>query len=67
MRYSPRLLSRVCHPERVELNAGLSDAVKAALVQVESIVIDRLLALGIQLVERTERQPPDIWWERSTT
>ena len=53
-------------PERVELNAGLSDTVQAALVQVERIVVGRLLASGIRVVERAERRPPDIWWERPT-
>lgn len=50
-------------PERTDLGAGLSQAVRGALAPAERAVIDELRRLGVEVVERSEPLPLDVWWE----
>ena len=50
-------------PERVELGAGLSPAVRDAWNEVEHAVVGELRRLGLELVPRPVPAAADVWWE----
>lgn len=50
-------------PEKVELGAGLSEAVRGALPEVERAVVEALRGWGVELMERMEPDEVDVWWE----
>ncbi len=49
-------------PARIELHAGLSSTVSAALPEVELAVLDELANWGIVPERRPEPRTPDLWW-----
>ena len=50
-------------PERVELGAGLSPAVRDAWDVVEDAVVGELRRLGLELTPRPVPAAADVWWE----
>jgi hydrogenase maturation protease len=54
-------------PERVELGAGLSPAVRAAWGEVEAAVVGELRRLGLVVEPRPVAVAAEVWWEAEAT
>ena len=52
-------------PAFVEMEVGLSPAVRAAVPAALAEVVRQLAALGVAARERPAPLPPDVWWERA--
>lgn len=50
-------------PERVELEVGLSPAVRAAVPLALEEVLRQLARLGVEAAPRSPAGVPDLWWE----
>ena len=50
-------------PDEVKLRTEMSDAVKAAMPEVEAAVLEELRRLGVEATKRDDPGAPDIWWE----
>jgi hydrogenase maturation protease len=51
-------------PSSVKTEVGLSPAVRASVPAALARVVRELELLGVEVRERQEPRPPDIWWER---
>lgn len=51
-------------PERVEAGTELSDALRAAVPEIEAAVLAELRALGVEPRRRERPLDAEIWWER---
>lgn len=54
-------------PERVELGAGLSAAVRGAWDEVEAAAVAELRRMGVAVVPRIEPAAAAVWWEAPVT
>jgi hydrogenase maturation protease len=53
-------------PAEVEMEVGLSAAVRAAVPAAIEEVLRQLAGLGVAATRRATPRPPDLWWERSS-
>lgn len=51
-------------PEKVELDTELSAPVRAALPELEAVVLEELRRLGVPPDRRRRKKSPRIWWSR---
>ena len=52
-------------PERVERGIGMSEPVRQAIPEVETVVLAELDRLGVAAREKAAPEEPDLWWERA--